>query len=91
MLTIAHRLDTIMDANRILVMDAGKVGEFASPRVLLRRPTSLFSQLVAAERNQDRQTADSIKGFHSDTITSNSSSRQQQNQQTTTSTTSIAG
>ena len=69
-LTIAHRLDTIMDANRILVMDAGKVGEFASPRLLLRRPTSLFSQLVAAERNQDKETSESMKGRDQNIINS---------------------
>lgn len=62
-LTIAHRLDTIMDANRILVMDSGRVGEFASPRILLRRPTSLFSQLVAAERSHEQQTAASVRQF----------------------------
>ena len=49
-LTIAHRLDTIMDADRILVMDAGRVAEYDSPAALLRRPDSLFAQLVAAEK-----------------------------------------
>jgi ATP-binding cassette subfamily C (CFTR/MRP) protein 4 len=34
-LTIAHRLNTIMDSDRILVMDAGKCVEFASPHELL--------------------------------------------------------
>jgi len=51
-LTIAHRLETIMDADKILVMDAGVVGEYASPAELLSDPNSLFSELVAAEQRQ---------------------------------------
>jgi len=48
-LTIAHRLDTIMDADKILVMEGGKVGEYNSPKSLLLREDSLFSQLVKAD------------------------------------------
>jgi ABC-type multidrug transport system fused ATPase/permease subunit len=49
-LTIAHRLDTIMDSDRIIVMDRGRVGECDTPAALLKNPESLFSQLVAADR-----------------------------------------
>ncbi|KAF3909237.1 hypothetical protein ABW20_dc0104339 [Dactylellina cionopaga] len=34
-ITIAHRLNTIMDYDRVLVLDAGKVVEYASPKELL--------------------------------------------------------
>jgi ABC-type proline/glycine betaine transport system ATPase subunit len=41
--------------SRIMVMDAGQVGEYGSPRELLKNPKSLFSQLVAAEQLQERE------------------------------------
>ena len=36
-------------------MDAGQVGEYGSPKELLRNPKSLFAQLVAAEQQQERE------------------------------------
>jgi len=46
LLTIAHRLHTIMDFDKVLVMDNGKVAEFSSPRELLENENGLFSALV---------------------------------------------
>ena len=40
-LTIAHRLNTIADSDKILVMENGKVGEFDRPEVLKRDKSSL--------------------------------------------------
>jgi ATP-binding cassette, subfamily C (CFTR/MRP), member 1 len=45
-LTIAHRLNTIIDSDRVLVMDAGKAVEFERPELLLRDTNSQFYQLV---------------------------------------------
>uniref|UniRef100_A0A8C4Z856 ATP-binding cassette, sub-family C (CFTR/MRP), member 10 n=1 Tax=Gadus morhua TaxID=8049 RepID=A0A8C4Z856_GADMO len=45
-LTIAHRINTIMDSDRVLVMHAGKVVEFDAPAALLQNDQSLFSRLV---------------------------------------------
>jgi ABC-type multidrug transport system fused ATPase/permease subunit len=45
-LTIAHRVNTIMDSDKILVMSDGLAKEFASPEELLRNNKSLFSDIV---------------------------------------------
>ncbi|KAI8561656.1 hypothetical protein RHMOL_Rhmol04G0357300 [Rhododendron molle] len=44
-ISIAHRIPTVMDCDRVLVMDAGLVKEFDAPSQLLERP-SLFGALV---------------------------------------------
>ncbi|XP_078692980.1 ATP-binding cassette sub-family C member 4-like [Branchiostoma floridae x Branchiostoma belcheri] len=47
-LTIAHRLNTVMDSDRIVVMDEGRVAEFDEPHLLLTEyPDSIFSKLVS--------------------------------------------
>lgn len=38
-----------------MVMDAGQVGEYGSPKDLLKNPKSLFSQLIAAEQQQEKE------------------------------------
>ncbi len=49
-LTIAHRLNTIMDSNRVLVLDKGTIGEFDSPSNLLSNNNSIFYSLAKDAR-----------------------------------------
>jgi ATP-binding cassette subfamily C (CFTR/MRP) protein 1 len=44
-ITIAHRINTILDSDRIIVLDKGRVAEFESPAELVRRK-GLFYELV---------------------------------------------
>ncbi|KAJ2247898.1 hypothetical protein GGI13_004866, partial [Coemansia sp. RSA 455] len=44
-LTIAHRLETIMDSDRIIVMDKGTIAEIGTPQELLSKD-GMFAQLV---------------------------------------------
>ncbi|KOC62515.1 putative multidrug resistance-associated protein lethal(2)03659 [Habropoda laboriosa] len=44
-LTIAHRLNTVMDSDRILVMDAGNVVEFDAPHLLIEKKGHLNNMI----------------------------------------------
>ncbi|KAK4689221.1 hypothetical protein P7C73_g876, partial [Tremellales sp. Uapishka_1] len=46
LITIAHRLQTVVKYDKILVLDQGKVVEFASPKVLLETAGSYFATMV---------------------------------------------
>ncbi|KAJ7164522.1 hypothetical protein C8R46DRAFT_1193124 [Mycena filopes] len=46
LITVAHRLHSIMDADKIMVLDAGRIVEFDRPKVLLRNERSMFRALV---------------------------------------------
>ncbi|KAK7930093.1 hypothetical protein WMY93_006488 [Mugilogobius chulae] len=52
-LTIAHRINTILDCDRVLVMGAGQVLEFDSPSALCENENSMFHRLVMAGAAQD--------------------------------------
>lgn len=59
-LTIAHRLNTVVDSDKILVMDAGKCVEFDHPHVLLEKedePRIFYNML----KETGRGTFDSLK------------------------------
>ena len=51
-ITIAHRLHTILDSDRVLVLDDGKVLEYDAPSTLLADSASRFRALVDAAKGR---------------------------------------
>jgi ABC-type multidrug transport system fused ATPase/permease subunit len=66
-ITIAHRLRSVADCDKILVLDHGKVLEYGSPLTLMKREDSAFRDLckrsgeestllrIAEEAEEDRR------------------------------------
>eukprot|EP00934_Nitzschia_sp_Nitz4_P008776 Nitzschia sp. Nitz4//scaffold175_size95217//10753//15087//NITZ4_004718-RA/size95217-processed-gene-0.45-mRNA-1//1//CDS//3329538924//8766//frame0 len=49
-LTIAHRLNTIMDSDRVLVLDDGKIAELDTPAKLMAKDKGHFKAMVEKSR-----------------------------------------
>jgi ABC-type multidrug transport system fused ATPase/permease subunit len=50
-ITIAHRLQTIIESDKVVVLGEGKVLEYDCPQTLMNDKTSYFSQLVGELKN----------------------------------------
>lgn len=56
-ITIAHRIRTIVDSDLVLVMVAGRVAEYGAPDVLLQRSDSLLSGMAAGTEDTTGEAA----------------------------------
>ena len=45
-LTIAHRINTVVDYDKVLVLDQGKIVEYDAPAELLKNENSMFYALA---------------------------------------------
>lgn len=57
MITVAHRLQTIIESDKVLVLDKGRVAEFDKPNELLKNPESHFTKLVKAMEDDEKEKA----------------------------------
>lgn len=55
MITVAHRLQTIIESDKVLVLDKGRVAEFDSPKMLLKNPASHFTKLVNQMQEEEKK------------------------------------
>lgn len=53
-LTIAHRLNTIIKSDRVLMLNRGTVLEYGSPKELLSDPKSAFTQLTEEKKRKEK-------------------------------------
>ncbi len=54
---IAHRIDTIMDCDQLLVLSSGRLVEQGPPTELASRPGGAFARLTQAARSAAGQQA----------------------------------
>lgn len=59
-LTIAHRINTIIDYDKILVLDGGRMLEFDSPYNLVQREDSVFMTMIKATEDTSAALIESV-------------------------------
>merc|ERR1711881_538213 len=58
-LTIAHRLNTIIKSDKVLVLDKGQTVEFDSPKALMNNPESTFAKYLKDLKKSDKKKSKS--------------------------------
>jgi ABC-type multidrug transport system fused ATPase/permease subunit len=62
LIVIAHRLENILDFDRVVVLESGRVVESGDPKILMTLPSSRFRNLVDGSRTEidedDREQRD---------------------------------
>jgi ATP-binding cassette, subfamily C (CFTR/MRP), member 1 len=54
-ITIAHRLNTIMNSDKVLVLEHGQIAEYDSPKTLMMNPNSKFAELLQEIKRKKRE------------------------------------
>ncbi|KAI0741256.1 P-loop containing nucleoside triphosphate hydrolase protein [Daedaleopsis nitida] len=62
LLTVAHRLQTIMDADKVMVFEAGRIVEYGKPSELLHNDKGMFRALVDESGDRERLYAMAMSG-----------------------------
>jgi ATP-binding cassette, subfamily C (CFTR/MRP), member 1 len=60
-IAVAHKLDTILDFDKVAMLDGGRLIEFDDPYVLLNRDSAfnrLYSTVVAEQQTEEVQVKD---------------------------------
>lgn len=56
MVVIAHRINTIIESDRVLVLSFGEIKEFDSPKNLMADENSEFSKLIQELKKKEQET-----------------------------------
>eukprot|EP00347_Sterkiella_histriomuscorum_P019725 403340529 len=56
MITIAHRLNTIIQSDRVLVLSFGQIKEYDTPKNLMQNPDSEFTKLLKQIQKEEGKT-----------------------------------
>jgi ATP-binding cassette, subfamily C (CFTR/MRP), member 1 len=59
-IAVAHRLETIMDFDKLAVLDSGRLVEYDNPYDLLGKPESAFAALYNAAMAEEGDIVDDL-------------------------------